>query len=208
MLDGARASRRRASAIYVGTVRHRGHLPRPHAFANSVFMMYLDLDELPTLFDSRWLWGYQRRAPAAFHRADYFGDPDLPLAECVRRLVAERTGVRPSGPIRLLTHLRYFGCAFNPVSVYYCFDATGTVLETIVAEITNTPWKERHCYVLGPGDNLGSARKPHFRFAKSFHVSPFLDMDFDYDWRFVAPGERLACTWRTNVTARHGSTPP
>ena len=73
----------------------------------------------------------------------------MPLDSAVRDLVLERTGraARP-GPIRLLTHLRYFGYSFNPVSFYYVFDATDTRVETIVAEITNTPWKERHAYVL------------------------------------------------------------
>ncbi len=97
-----------------------------------------------------------------------------------------------AGPIRLLTHLRYFGYSFNPVSFYYCFDAADRRVETIVAEITNTPWKERHAYVL-PVDRLAGAcgRGWQFGFAKQFHVSPFLPMDMRYDWRFVAPGRDL-----------------
>src|SRR5690606_27766907 len=104
--------------------------------------------ELPSLFDRHWLWSARRPAPAWFRRADFHGDPALPLDEAVRDLVRTRTGVRPDGPIRLLTHLRYFGYSFNPVSLYYCFDRGGENVETIVAEITNTPWKERHAYVL------------------------------------------------------------
>ena len=101
---------------------------------------------------------------------------------------SERTGARPAGPIRLLTHLRYFGYSFNPVSFYYVFDATDTRVETIVAEITNTPWKERHAYVLPvAGAARAGGRAWRFSFEKQFHVSPFMPMDMRYDWRFGAP---------------------
>ncbi len=101
------------------------------------------------------------------------------------------TGVRPSGPIRLLTHLRYFGYCFNPVSFYYCYGESHDRVEAIVAEVNNTPWGERHCYVL---QNEGSTDRRHFRSArrKEFHVSPFMPMDMDYAWHFRLPGERLA----------------
>jgi hypothetical protein len=180
------------SAIYTGRVRHRRVLPRPHAFEYGLFMMYLDLDELPSLFDGRWLWDYERPGLATFRRADFLGDPTQPLDDAVRDLVAARTGQRPSGPIRLLTHLRYLGFSFNPVSFYYCFDRAGTALEAIVAEITNTPWNERHAYVLSASDNLAGARAHRYRFAKRFHVSPFMAMQHEYDWRFSLPGERLS----------------
>ena len=184
------------SAIYRGTVRHRRLRPVPHAFRYPLFMLYLDLDELPQLFDGRWLWSARRLAPAWFRRADFLaaGDPAVPLAQAVRDLAEARTGRRPEGPIRLLTHLRYWGYVMNPVSFYYCFDPTGARVETVLAEITNTPWKERHTYVLrngdeGRGTGEGSLR---FRFGKEFHVSPFMGMNHQYDWRFSEPGRRLA----------------
>ncbi|MDX2166920.1 MAG: DUF1365 domain-containing protein [Deltaproteobacteria bacterium] len=180
-----------ASALYVGQVRHRRYAPRPHAFRYRLFQLYLDLDELPRVFAGRWLWRLERRGVAAFHRADYLGDPRQPLADAVRDLVAARLGRRPAGPIRVLTHLRYLGYCFNPVSFYYCFDARAERVEAIVAEITNTPWNERHAYVLGAADNLARHRTHHHRFGKQFHVSPFLAMDYEYDWRFTPPGERL-----------------
>ena len=107
-------------------------------------------------------------------------------------LVKTRTGRLPTGPIRLLTHLRYFGYCFNPVSFYYCFDAADTRVETVVAEITNTPWAERHAYVLPITDAARSgARAWEFEFDKQFHVSPFLPMDMRYRWRLAAPGDTL-----------------
>ena len=99
--------------------------------------------------------------------------------------------IEVEGPVRLLTHPRHFGYGFNPVSFYYCFDRAGSTVEAIVAEITNTPWGERHCYVL-PVESSRSAEHLHFRFGKDFHVSPFLPMNHDYDWRFSIPDERLA----------------
>ena len=180
------------SCIYRGRVRHRRFQPVENAFSYWIYMMYIDLEELPALFKGRWLWSAEHPAPAWFRRKDYLGDPNVPLDEAVRSLVEERDGIRPRGPIRMLTHLRYFGYCFNPVSFYYCFDPSDSHVETIVAEITNTPWSERHSYVLTDTMNLtGDKRKKRFQFAKHFHVSPFMDMDMEYDWRFVQPGREL-----------------
>jgi DUF1365 family protein len=155
-----------------------------------MFMVYLDLAELPKLFDRHWLWSARRPALAWFRRRDYLGDAGVPLDMAVRDLVAQRTGRRPTGPIRLLTHLRYFGHCFNPVSFYYVFDSSGERVETLVAEITNTPWKQRHAYVLSADRTRGESSL-HWSFAKEFHVSPFMGMRQDYRWRFTAPDERL-----------------
>jgi DUF1365 family protein len=179
------------SCLYTGWVRHRRCVPSEHSFQYRLFMTYLDLGELPQLFDGYWLWSARRWAPAWFRRADYHGDPAQPLHEAVRDLVCARTGTRPCGPIRLLTHLRYLGYCFNPVSFYYCFDAQGREVETIVAEITNTPWHERHAYVLPVSRAEPEGPAWRFRFDKQFHISPFLPMDMAYDWRLSAPGERL-----------------
>ena len=178
------------SAIYAGAVRHRRLRPVPHSFRFRLFMMYLDLEEMPAVLDGRWLWSARRAAPAWFRRADYHGDAALPLAESVRRTVAQHTGTRPAGPIRLLTHLRYYGYCFNPVSFYYCFDEHDTRVDAILAEITNTPWKERHAYVLPRTPSMNGVMR--FRFEKAFHVSPFMPMNQRYDWRFSPPGHRLA----------------
>ncbi len=176
------------SCLYSGWVRHRRFAPRAHAFRYRLFMAYLDLTELDHVFRGRWFWSTRRPALAWFRRADYLGDPSVPLDQAVRDCVELDTGVRPRGPIRLLTHLRYFGHGFNPVSFYYCFDPADTRVETIVAEITNTPWAERHAYVL-PARGEPPLR---FRFSKAFHVSPFMSMDIQHDWRFSAPGKTLA----------------
>jgi DUF1365 family protein len=152
-------------------------------------MLYIDLAELPRLFDGVPFWSARRPAPAWFKRGDYLGPPEAPLDQAVRDLVFARTGQQASGPIRLLTHLRYFGYCMNPVSFYFCFNVTGDRLEAIVAEITNTPWAERHQYVLRVAP--GQAPMLRFEFDKSFHVSPFMPMQMQYRWSFSEPAERL-----------------
>jgi DUF1365 family protein len=180
------------SAIYDGLVRHRRFTPVPHSFTYRLFMMYLDLEELPTLFQGRWLWSLDRSNIASFKRRDHVGDPAIPLDQSIRQLVEAKTGSRPTGPIRLLTHLRYFGYVFNPVSFYFCYDHADRHVETIVAEITNTPWGERHCYVLGAEDNCAQGARKRYHLDKAFHISPFIDMDVTYDWRFTEPTSQLA----------------
>lgn len=180
-----------ASAVYEGWVRHRRHSPHPYAFRYRVAMLYIDLAEVDRLFEGRWLWSARRRNVAEFRRSDYFGDSALSLDEAIRRHVETRTGTRPGGPIRLLTHLRNFGAAFNPVSFYYCYAEDGSTLQAIVAEITNTPWKERHAYVLAVASAQQNGSALRWEFGKAFHVSPFMPMQRDYAWRFTAPGDSL-----------------
>jgi uncharacterized protein len=178
------------SAIYEGVVTHRRRTPVEHAFRTRLFLMYLDLAELPELFDGHPLWSARRPAPAWFRRADYFGDPALPLDVAVRDLVQARLGSRPEGPVRMLAHLRYLGHCFNPVAFYWCFAPDGERVEAVVAEVTNTPWGERHAYVAaGGGKDEHVLESGH---PKALHVSPFMPMDMDYRWRISTPGERLA----------------
>jgi DUF1365 family protein len=179
------------SAIYHGWLSHRRRVPRAHAFRYRLFFMYLDLAEIDSVFRGRWLWSTRRRALAHFSRRDHLGDPRLPLDQAVRDLVEERSGRRPGGPIRLLTHLRYFGHCFNPVSFYYCFDADDTQVETVVAEVNNTPWGEQHCYVLGAAQRVAGGRHQRYRSDKALHVSPFMPMALVYDWDLGKPAGQL-----------------
>lgn len=179
------------SCIYKGYVGHSRYQPVANRFRYSLFMMYLDLDELEHLFKKRIFWSVGRANLAWFRRRDYLGDPNLPLDTAIRHLLKERLGSKHEGAIRMLTHLRYFGHNFNPVTFYYCFDPTDSKVETIVANITNTPWSERHSYVLDGKQNIGTEKGKHFRFSKRFHVSPFFDMDMEYEWRFSDPGDEL-----------------
>lgn len=178
------------SCIYVGHVEHSRLEPVRHDFRYRLFMMYLDLDELPRLFARRLLWSATRPAPARFRRSDYPGHASEPLSETIRTMVAEATGRRPEGPVRLLTHLRYLGLGFNPVSFFYCFSKDGERLEAVVAHVTSTPWGETHSYVVArnEGDHVAALRGSA---AKRLHVSPFLPMDLTHEFRFTVPADDL-----------------
>lgn len=182
------------SCLYFGRVFHSRRAPVQHRFGYPVMMTYLDLSELSQVFAGRWAWGVERRAIASFHRTDHFGDPHLPLERCVRELVEERTGQAPRGPIRLLTNLRCWGYCFNPISVYYCFDEGGQRLVALVAEVHNTPWNERHLYVLTPPPDAEAPLR--MSCPKAFHVSPFMRTEGDYRWRVGTPG----CSLELGIT--------
>jgi uncharacterized protein len=176
------------SCIYEGEVRHARYRPKANRFRTSVFFMYLDLAELDIVFNGRWLWSAERFNLAYFRRKDHFGDTSTTIDESVRSLVQQRTGKRPAGPVRMLTHLRYLGHNFNPATFYYCYDPSGSRVETVVVEVHNTPWGEVHCYVVDERDNIGSREQKRYRLKKDFTVSPFMPMDLDYEWTFTEPG--------------------
>jgi uncharacterized protein len=168
------------SALYEGRVGHRRLRPVEHRFSYRVVMAYLDLEAVPETVGPRWLWSARRPALVRFRAEDHMSADDA------RSLVAQRTGARPDGPVRLLTNLRCFGHLFNPVSFYYCFDGDERLL-AVVARVTNTPWREQHDYVLTASDDDAI----HERVDKAFHVSPFMAMDHEYELWLTAPDGEL-----------------
>lgn len=192
------------SAIYEGSVSHRRREHSEHAFRYRIFQMYVDLDELPALFARRWLWSASGPNLAWFRRTDHFGPPGQPLADTVRDLVEQRMGERPDGPIRLLTHFRYFGIVINPISLFYCFDRDDR-LRYVVAEVHNTPWGERHCYVLDARRRTGGDVTATI--SKEFHVSPFMGMDYEYRFRLSEPAESLTVHIANYACGAENSTP-
>lgn len=192
------------SAVYTGTVRHRRFEPRVRVLAHSVTYFFLDLEEIPRLFRFPFLFAYDRPALFSFVRKHFIGgrkEPVKSIADTVRERVREKHGFTPEGPIRLLAQISYFGFCFNPVVFYYCYDRTGERLEAIVAEITNTPWNETHAYVLrcSPSENA----RQKFEFEKTFHVSPFLSMDYGYAWTFTKPTNSLVVHMENHPNARN-----
>ena len=186
-----------ASAIYYGKVRHRRFSPKSHAFSYDVFMMYLDTSELDKIFSLSPFWSRKPWTLAQFKRSDFHIDKASQTAndalpsvdESIRKTVEQETGIRPKGPIRMLVNLRYWGYSINPISTYYCFDESEQHLVAIVAEVTNTPWHERHAYVL-TGDDF--SHRQDCSFAKKLHVSPFNPLAMRYQWRSTTPGQTLA----------------
>jgi uncharacterized protein len=182
--------------VYEGFVAHSRAEP-VHQFRYPVSMLYLDLDEIPVVFGMHPLWRAEQFAPASFYRRDYLsGDASRSLKDEVHALLQRSLGFCSGGPVALLTHVRNAGIPFNPVSFYYCFNADRDHLEAIITEITNTPWHQRHAYVLSTGQGLD------FHFNKSFHVSPFMDMSQTYDWRFSHPGPSLSVRMKSEHSGK------
>jgi DUF1365 family protein len=196
------------SCLYVGQVKHRRFSPKHHDFSYKLFYACIDLDEMDTVFDDHRLWSVDSTNIASFRTRDHLKafscergyDDTVPLVERVRDYLELSTGERYRGQIRLLTHFSYFGFRFNPVSFYYCYDDDNENLKMIIAEVNNTPWGEQHCYLIPASDDIASddiapddKSSSHIRYftSKEFHVSPFMPMDIDYDWRFSAPGDQL-----------------
>jgi len=176
------------AALYEGTMRHRRHEPVSHAFAAKLFFAFLDVDALPASLDRFPMWSARRAAMLRFRREDYLDGTDRPLGVAVRDLVETRTGRRPTGPVHILTQVRTAGWVFNPLSIYFCFSPDGFRVESIVLEVTNTPWKERWWYVVEV-----TADRPNgpWEFPKAMHVSPFLDRDLTYRLCCAGPGDKL-----------------
>ena len=184
-----------ASAIYSGSVRHRRFTPKQHSFEYDVFMMYLDTSEIETVFSLSPWWSLSHFAPVQYKRTDFHIDAKhsstkkLPsIDESVRNSVESACGNRPEGPIRMLINLRYWGFNMNPLSTYYCFDKAGEKVIAILAEVNNTPWNERHAYVLTGAD---FANKQDVCFQKKLHVSPFNPIDMDYHWKSTTPDKTI-----------------
>lgn len=164
-------------------------------------MLYLDLDELPSLVGRGNMIGARKLASRSFMRSDHLFDSSKSLAEELRGVVRDQTGESPRGPIRLLTQLRYYGYFMSPLNLFYLFDVRDRKVEYVVAEVNNTPWRERHCYVLWNGNRTSDNGSLEFAHRKDFHVSPFMDMDFDYRWRLSEPGAELKvhlANWRSS----------
>ncbi len=185
------------TCFYEGTLRHCRWLPQRHDFSYRLCMVWLDLVEADTLLQRRGLWSARWPAAARFHRRDYLGDPRQPLAEAVRSLIQERWGWQPRGPIRLLTNFRHAGIQMNPLSLYYCYTADGQQLEAVLAEVTNTPWNERHHYLLdlrsmnAESASANTEKQYMYTHQKDFHVSPFMGMNQEYRWELSVPRAQL-----------------
>lgn len=182
-----------------GTVRHRRKYPVQHEFSYNTGMLALDTDEWHSVTRLSPLFSLERFNWLSLRRKDYFRPDAGQLSEAIREHVSEATGWRPDGEVELITHPRYFGYVFNPVSFYFCYQKgerpeSGAVPRVIVAQITNTPWHDRHAYCLetrGNEANQAGWRTERFGFSKRFHVSPFNGMDQQYEWTFSFRGREL-----------------
>ena len=173
--------------LYTGTVRHRRFSPREHSFTYSLFMALMDVDSIASQMAVSKLTALNRFGLAAFHDADHIGDPRRPLRDRVHASAQQAGHPLPDGPIYLLTHLRYAGYVFNPISLYYCCDRQGDVA-AVLADVRNT-YGGRRSYWLQPLDD--STRRFRSFAEKKLYVSPFMTMDAEYEFVLTPPGPSL-----------------
>lgn len=172
------------SAVMTGRVRHRRYLPKTHSFGYRQWMIWQDLDDIPTELEQPGIATRIRRAGLCLRRQDYLQPHQAPMSTAIRDYVEAQTGERPAGKVFFLGHPRQWGYCFNPVVFYFCCGADDRP-RAIVAEINNTPWDERHRYLM-PVTGLDEGGRTHkFLFPKAFHVSPFMPMDLNYEWSFT-----------------------
>lgn len=171
------------SRLYQGRVTHHRRTPG-HGFSYPVWYAWINLDEIDQFCRTSFWLSNERFNLISFYRQDYLPG-NASLKGAVETLILERTGHEFSGDIYLLTTLRQLGYTMNPLSLYYCYGPGEAQPAYIVAEVHNTPWGERYTYVI---ESHGSKKLVQ---EKQFHVSPFMPMDLDYEFRLPAPGERL-----------------
>lgn len=181
-----------ASGLFVGTLCHRRFTPVAHAFRYPLFMALLDIDRVSELMSVSAVTSYNRWNWASFDDRDHLGDPARSLRERLT-IDAVRQGIDlPDGPVFLLTHLRYLGYCFNPVSFFYCFDRAER-LQVVLAEVRNTVGGA-HNYWLRPDSASRTFRAVA---TKSLYVSPFMPVDLEYAFAFTPPAGRLVAHMKT-----------
>lgn len=176
------------TALYVGQVMHRRWLPRAYRFQYRVFSLLLDIDQLDATAASLRLFSRNRFNLISFHDSDHGAcDAGQSLRAWAERLLAEYGIVLKGGPIQLLCFPRVLGYGFNPLSVWYCHHADGS-LRAVILEVRNT-FGEKHHYLLKP--EPGTVERSTHEADKSFHVSPFVSMDGRYRFVVHVPTDRL-----------------
>lgn len=182
------------SAIYKGKVFHARHVPKKHQFNYNIFLFWLDLDELKDVEKHVRGFSLTSFAPAQFKRSDYLGSNDQPLQQSILEKMSELAGKPLTGKVFLLGQVRVFGLYFSPANFYYLRDSEG-VYTHVLAEVSNTPWNERHYYLVDLHDQKDTD--------KAFHVSPFNPIDMQYQWKIPQPNQKLALNLSCKKETRH-----
>jgi hypothetical protein len=172
-----------SAALFRCVVRHARTGPVRHSFAHRTYQWFVDADDLPRL-------PLPLRPLARFEARDHLGDPAATIRANVDAFLAVHGIDLGGGPIRLLTNARVLGYVFNPLSVFWCHRADGS-LACVIAEVHNT-YGERHCYLLRPESAFGRSVVDRYRVDKDFYVSPFYEVAGVYRMRLPEPADDLA----------------
>lgn len=187
--------------IFTGYVRHRRFYPKKHQFSYKLFMFCLDLANIQNLFKNIKQVSLETFNWFSFKRKNYLHQSPLPIDTYARQLVMRRYGVYPQGKIYLLTQLSCLGYCFNPISIYFIFDETHENLDYLILEVTNTPWGERHNYVLKHTNTPKNATY-HYQFAKELHVSPFMSMHYSYQLHLKLQKEKIVLHMENHIDGK------
>lgn len=194
------------SNIYQGTISHRRFSPKNHSFNYSLFMMALDVADVENAMDaepvkSLGIFGFKWYHPLRFVEKDYLrGEPNS-LSQRIKDKVLNLNGYADIQKIVMLVQVRSFGIYFSPANFYFCYDGKNVCTQMLV-EVSNTPWNERHYYLI---DLLSNSEKVN---KKAFQVSPFMDLDMSYFWHIKPPSdtsERLSVSIENKRIDNFGS---
>ncbi len=176
------------SCLYRCDVMHARLEPKKNKFLYQIFMFSLDLDEIDQLQRTLRFFSWNRFNLFNFRESDHLGSNERPLKEDILAYARSQGAELSGGRVQLVTHLRTLGYSFNPVCFYFCFDKAGHPSGAVV-EVENT-YHEKKRYWLGPETYQdGAFRK---RVTKYFYVSPFIDLDAEFDFKLTPPDKALA----------------
>jgi uncharacterized protein len=189
------------SLIFTGTIRHRRFRPKQHQFSYKLFMFYFDINNLTNSFKNIKHVSIERFNWFTFRRKNYLSHSEIPLDDYVRQLVFAKFNTYPKGKVYLLTNLSCLGYCFNPISLYFIFDETNQQLEYLILEVTNTPWGEKHNYVLA---NSSRSKKDvyNFQFQKELHVSPFMTMYYEYKFNLKLNQQKIIVHMENHIDGK------
>ncbi len=170
------------SKVYTGNIRHRRFTPRDHSFNYSLYMLALDVDEIGQSLAPQGIFGYQWFRPLRFVEKDYLESEPGTLKQRITNKVKQLGGSHNIERVVMLVQARCFGVYFSPANFYFCYDDQDCCVQ-MLAEVSNTPWNERHYYLVDLINTQSSE--------KDFHVSPFMDLNMHYHWR-IKPPEQMS----------------
>lgn len=170
---------------FSGSVIHERVLPRGHKFQYPMSYVYLPLGVADDEAETNSLLN-RVNIPGRFRRSDYFGDNSQTLATSVLQKASDLAGKPVGGQVAMLGQLSWLGFYFSPVNFYLIESHDSAQVDMVLAEVTNTPWGEKHCYLI---DLQNSRSLIH---DKEFHVSPFNPMQMQYRWRIHLSQNRVA----------------
>ncbi|WP_299568186.1 DUF1365 domain-containing protein [uncultured Shewanella sp.] len=194
-----------SSGIYQGEVSHRRFTPKSHSFSYDMALMAINLDEISQLEKVSRLFGMSKWSLLKFNPQDYLNSLASQFEEqAVEQLETDNSILSPASALKqrvmwtikqlgakfdcdeviFAGQIRHFGFYFSPVNFYFCYQAGQPIY--MLAEVSNTPWDQRHCYLVDIQDTQTTD--------KVFHVSPFLNLDMHYQWKIVPPSKRLNVT--------------